>query len=163
MLIGYGTPQASGALADCPNGPLHADLTGAAVNGKTPNGMAMFRDKGSNGLMVMVRDVDTTAGTTLTVMVGTTSVGTINVARNGNGQLKLDSATGISEGTQITVMNGTTTVLSGTFTCTGNRSGNTNTNTNGNTNTNTNTNTNKNTNTNTNTTPTATPTPSRTM
>jgi len=152
MLVGFSTPPVNGALIDCPNGPLHADLTGTDVNGKTPSGMAMFREKGSNGLMVMVRNVDTTAGTSLTVMIGTTNVGTIDVTKNGEGQLKLESAAGVADGTAITVMNGTTTALSGTFACTAKGGGNSNMNSNTGSNSNTNTNSNM------NMSPTATPT-----
>jgi hypothetical protein len=125
--IGLGTTAVNGSPADCPNGPLRADLNGTATtSGKAPSGMAMYKDKGSNALTVMVRGVNVTAETTLKVLIGGTSVGTINVKKNGNGQMKLDSASGISEGTEIMVMNGTTAVLSGTFACTGG-GGNTNT------------------------------------
>lgn len=126
---GFSTAEANNSSADCPNGPLHAELTGAATGGRAPGGMAMFRERGSNALMVMVRGVEVNDNTALTVMIGDTNVGTITVGNNGNGQLRLDSAAGISEGTTITVMNGTTTVLAGTFACVAG-GGNTNTNTN---------------------------------
>jgi hypothetical protein len=114
---GFGTAEANNLPADCPNGPLRATLTGADISGKTPSGTAQYKDKNNNSLMVMVRSVNVAADTTLSVMIGGTSVGQIKVPKSGNGQLKVDSATGISEGTTITVMNGETTVLSGTFAC----------------------------------------------
>ena len=115
-VIGHTQPEANKAIVDCPNGPLKADLTGSAVNNKTPTGNAMYKEKGKNGLTVEVRSVG--ADTSLDVFIGDTSVGKITVPKSGNGQLSLDTTTAaISEGTTITVKNGDTTILSGTFAC----------------------------------------------
>jgi hypothetical protein len=114
---GFGTAQANNLPLDCPNGPLRANLTGADISGKTPSGTAQYKDKNNNSLMVMVRSVNVAADTKLSVMIGDTSVGEITVPKSGNGQLKVDSATGISEGTAISVKNGDATVLTGTFAC----------------------------------------------
>lgn len=111
--------RATETSSDCPRGPLHADLTGSAIDGKTPNGMAQFKERGNNSLTVMVRDVNVAADTSLSVMVGGASVGTISIAKNGNGQLRVDTAPEITEGTALTVMNGATTILAGQFQCVG--------------------------------------------
>lgn len=117
-LISHFSVQASDTAADCPNGPLKADLKGAAAGGKAPQGLAQYKDRNSNSLMVMVRSVSVPEGTALNVFVGDTNVGQITVPKNGNGQLKVDSPTAaIAEGTEITVRNGETTIMSGTFAC----------------------------------------------
>jgi len=152
-VIGYVTATSETDTQQCPNGPMVADLTGtAAGNTKAPSGTAQYREKNNNGLMVRVRNVTAAQGTSLTVYIDDTSVGTISLPRNGNGQLKLDTLNAtINEGSTISVRNGTTTIMSGAFRCAGggNTNGNTggNTNTNGNTNGNTGGNTNGNANT----------------
>jgi len=117
-VIGYTRPETTDAdTAQCA-GPLRADLTGSAVNNKTPTGTAMYKEKGQNGLSVKVRSVGVNAGTALDVMVGDTSVGQITVPKSGNGQLSLDTTTAtITDGTSISVKNGDTVILSGTFAC----------------------------------------------
>ena len=103
-------------LTDCPNGPLAAQLMGTG----TGAGTARFRERGSNRLIVNVRSINATAGATLTVYIGETSVGTISRGTGGSGQLRLDSlptGTTIDENTTISVRSGTTVVLSGTFAC----------------------------------------------
>ena len=131
----FNAPQAAetpGAATQCPNGPLAADLTGDAISSITPAGTARFREKGKNGLMINVRQVNVAANTDLDVYVGETKVGTIEIGRGRNGQLRVDSsAATIDEGSVITIRNGTTTVLTGTFACV---AGGGNTNSNGNTN-----------------------------
>ena len=112
MFAGFGTAEGNNVSADCPNGPLRADLTGADISGKTPSGTAQYKDRNNNSLTVMVRSVNLAEGTKLSVMIGDVNAGQITIPKNGNGQLKVDSASGISEGTTITVMNGTTTILS---------------------------------------------------
>jgi hypothetical protein len=149
----------------CTDGQLSASLTGTATAGTTPRGTARYRGTGGKkGLQVDVRSVNLPAGTTLTVFVNDTNVGTIALPRNGNGQLKIDTpaATVITDGSTVVVRNDTTDVLSGTFACSSG-GGNTNSNgysnmntmnmnTNGNTTRNSNTNrgTNRNSNSNTN-------------
>jgi hypothetical protein len=117
IAIPFAGMSASSAV-DCPNGPLATDLTGPATGGSTPTGMARYREKGSNQLIVNVRSVNLGATTTsLDVYIGDTKVGTISL-RGRNGQLRLDSTTAtITEGTVITIRNGTTVVLTGTFAC----------------------------------------------
>lgn len=129
-VAGLLTTAASEPSQDCPNGPLFAELTGPAISGRAPRGTAQFRERGSNALMVMVRQVNLAEGTILGVFVGGNSVGQITLPKNGSGQLRLDTTTAtINEGTAIEIRNGTTVVLSGTFKCVprGGR-GNTNTN-----------------------------------
>jgi hypothetical protein len=128
----YNGTSAAVSTMDCPNGPLSADLTGAAISGRTPAGMARFRERGNNGLMVNLRNVNVAANTALDVYIGETKVGTIEIGRGRSGQLRLDStAATVDENTVITIRNGATTILTGTFTCVaGGPGGNTNANTN---------------------------------
>jgi hypothetical protein len=164
LFANFGRTEVNASIQDCPNGPLRANLTGADLSGKTPSGTAQFNDKSNNELMVRVRSVNLPADTSLSVFIGDASVGQMTVPKNGNAELKLNSATGIIEGTVITVRNGETTILTGSFVCVAGGNRNTNTNGNKNTNSNANTgnaNTNANTgnvNTNANTSPTVTPT-----
>ena len=116
---GFGTAQANNNLADCPNGPLQADLTGDPSGGGAATGTASYKDKTNKGLTVTVSSANFAAGTKLTVFIGETSIGEINTTKDGSGQLKADSADGIAEGTTISVKNGETTILSGVFTCAG--------------------------------------------
>ena len=117
-VIGYTSPETGLDTTQCPNGPLQADLTGSAVNNKTPTGTAMYKEKGKNNLMVRVRSVGVNAGTSLDVMIGDTNVGKITIPKSGNGQLSLDTTTArIDEGTAISVKNGDTVILSGAFGC----------------------------------------------
>ncbi len=120
---GFGTAQANNNLDDCPNGPLQADLTGDPSGGGAATGTAGYRDKSNKGLTVTVRSANLAAGTKLTVFIGETSVGEILIPKDGNGQLKVDSAEGIAEGTTISVKNGETTILSGVFICAGKSDG----------------------------------------
>lgn len=117
-VIGYSRPETAAAdTAQCA-GPLKADLTGSAVNNKTPTGTAMYNEKGKNNLSVKVRSVGVNADTALDVMVGDTSVGKITIPKSGNGQLSLDTTTAaITDGTSVSVKNGDTVILSGTFAC----------------------------------------------
>ena len=118
--IGYARPETSTNTDEmqCPNGPLRADLTGSAVNNKTPTGTAMYMEKGKSGLSVKVRSVGVADDTALDVMVGDTNVGKITIPKSGNGQLSLDTTTAtITEGTTISVKNGDTVILSGAFAC----------------------------------------------
>src|SRR5688572_29101068 len=81
--IMYNGTSAAIPTADCPNGPLSANLTGADISGTTPAGMARFRERGSNALMVNLRNVNVAANTELAVFIGDTQVGTISI---GNGR-----------------------------------------------------------------------------
>lgn len=109
--------HANNLLLDCPNGPLQANLTGTNTDGKTPGGVASYKENNTNGLSVMVAEVSVPDGTNLGVFAGDKSVGEILIAKNGSGELKVDSVTGISEGTVLSIKNGETVILSGTFAC----------------------------------------------
>jgi hypothetical protein len=114
---GFGTAQANNTFADCPNGPLQADLTGDPSGGGASTGTASYKDKTGKGLTISVRSANIAAGTKLTVFVGDKSIGEITVSKEGSGQLKAETADGITEGTTISVKNGDTTVMTGVFTC----------------------------------------------
>jgi hypothetical protein len=118
IAIPFTDMSAADVSMPCPNGPLAAELTGAAAGGSTPTGTARYREQGRNRLIVNVRAVNLGATvTTLDVYIGDTKVGTISL-RGRNGQLRLDSSTAtIDENTVITIRNGSTVVLTGTFAC----------------------------------------------
>jgi len=117
-VIGYSRPEAANTDSMQCAGPFKADLTGSAVNNKTPTGTAMYNEKGKNNLSVTVRSVDVNADTALDVMVGDASVGKITIPKSGNGQLSLDTTTAaITDGTSVSVKNGDAIILSGTFAC----------------------------------------------
>ncbi|HTK38621.1 MAG TPA: hypothetical protein VL325_09025 [Pyrinomonadaceae bacterium] len=116
-VIGYSRPEMADNAMQC-TGPLKADLTGSAVNNKTPTGTAMYNEKGKSNLSVKLQSVGVNADTALDVMVGDTSVGKITIPKSGNGQLSLDTTTAaITDGTSMSVKNGDAVILSGTFTC----------------------------------------------
>lgn len=117
-VIGYTRPETTVVDTMQCAGPLRADLTGSAVNNKTPTGTAMYNEKGKNNLSVQLRSVGVKAGTALDVMVGDTSVGKMTIPKSGNGQLSLDTTTAaITDGTSVSVKNGDAVILSGTFVC----------------------------------------------
>ena len=101
------------ADVDCPNGPMFAEL--GSANG-TVKGQAQYRQRGSNALMVRVRGA--AASSVIDVSIDGTSVGSITVAKNGNGDLRLDTTTAtINERSVITLATGGSTVATGTFAC----------------------------------------------
>jgi hypothetical protein len=117
-VIGYTSPEATDAGTVQCAGPLRADLTGSAVNNKTPTGTAMYNEKGKNNLSVKLRSVGVAPDTSLDVLVGDASVGKIAIPKSGNGELSLDTTTAaITDGTSVSVKNGDTVILSGVFAC----------------------------------------------
>src|SRR5215212_10636112 len=87
----YNSTSAAVSTIECPNGPLSANLTGDEISGRAPAGMARYRERGNNGLMVNLRNVNVAANTALDVYIGETKVGTINIGNGRSGQLRLDS------------------------------------------------------------------------
>ncbi|MGH8900470.1 MAG: hypothetical protein ACRDYA_02005 [Egibacteraceae bacterium] len=69
---------------------LRAQLTGNAINGVQPRGEARFReDQGRREFRTTVQDVNLPAGTELDVAVEGTTVGTIVLEDNNDGELRL--------------------------------------------------------------------------
>jgi hypothetical protein len=105
---------------------LRTRLSGAAVQGKTPEGNADFRSnsRGRTRLNVEVENVNLPAGTVLQVSVQhagmTVAVGTITMTAGGFGELELNSQDGdtvpqVQSGDMIMVANGGMTILAGVF------------------------------------------------
>jgi len=106
---------------------LRTRLSGAPINGKTPEGQADFRMDSSRNrsrLNVEVENVNLAAGTVLKVVVTLagvpTTVGSITLNAFGAGELELNSQDGdtvpaIVAGDMIAVKNGTMTILAGVF------------------------------------------------
>lgn len=116
------TGSPSPSPSPSPNaGDLFAGLTGPTLNGVLPNGFASYELHSSRTeLEVRVRQVNLAIGTSLSVTVNGTSVGTMSVQSGGEGRLRLRSDEGqtvpvITSGTTITVRNGSATILNGTF------------------------------------------------
>jgi hypothetical protein len=104
---------------------LRTNLTGAAIQGRTPEGHAEFRSENSRiRLDVEVENVNLPAGTVLTVTIqhGATSssVGTITLSANGESELELESDHGavlpaIMQGDIVSVSAAGTTIMAGVF------------------------------------------------
>ena len=105
---------------------LKTRLTGAAIDGKTPEGSAEFRadSRGRTRLEVEVEHVNLKAATVLQVSLQhgatTTPIGTITLDALGNGELELASQDGdtvpaVQKGDMVTVSNTGTPILAGVF------------------------------------------------
>ena len=102
---------------------INAGLSGAAVNGQTPTGKAVFRERPGNDrrLEVEVQDVNLAAGTVLNVLVGGQQVGTLTVDSLRAGRLELETERGqavpaVTNGTTVAVRNpSNANVLTGAF------------------------------------------------
>ncbi len=106
---------------------LRTNLSGGAINGKTPSGHADFRMETSRNrsrLNVEVQDVNLAAGTMLQVVITHGGVpanaGSITLNGFGAGELELNSQDGdtvpaIVKGDVVAVMNGAATILMGVF------------------------------------------------
>src|SRR5215207_1491170 len=70
----------------------------AAAGNNAPRGTARYRSTGKDRLQIDIRSMGLAAGTNLDVLVNGTSVGTIAVPKNGNGQLKVAAPTVQIEG-----------------------------------------------------------------
>src|ERR1044072_1615882 len=75
---------------------INAGLAGAAINGQTPSGKAVFRERPGNDLKleVEVEDVTLAAGTVLNVLVGGQPIGTLTINTLRAGQLELETERG---------------------------------------------------------------------
>jgi len=105
---------------------LRTKLSGAAIQGKTPEGSADFRSdtRGRMRLDVEVENVNLPSGTMLQVAVtrGTATIltGNITLKAGGAGELELNSQDGdtvpmLQSGDMITVSNAGTAILAGVF------------------------------------------------
>jgi len=101
---------------------LKVKLTGPAIGGQTPHGVAKFKDKGTKRkFSTEVQDVNLPAGTVLHVFVNSTEMGTITLSALKNGQLEVNTKDGgivppMAKGDVVTVKDtGGVTILSGTF------------------------------------------------
>ena len=92
---------------------INAGLSGAAINGQTPVGKAVFRRRPGNDLKleVEVQDVNLPAGTVLNVFVGGQQIGgviTLNGFRAGEVELETErgqAVPAVSNGTTVAVRN----------------------------------------------------------
>jgi hypothetical protein len=102
---------------------IQTNLSGAAINGLTPSGVAEHRTQadGSRRFKVEVEDVNLPAGTTLNVLVNGASLGTLTINSFRQGELERNTNDGqsvpnIAVGTTIVVRTQAgATVASGTF------------------------------------------------
>jgi hypothetical protein len=101
---------AAPALANDDEVVINAGLSGAAVNGQTPSGTGVFRQRPGNDLKleVEVQDVNLAAGTVLNVVVGGQQVGTLTIDTLRAGRLELETERGQ---TVPAVTNGTTVAV----------------------------------------------------
>jgi hypothetical protein len=103
---------AAPALANDDEVIINAGLSGAAINGQTPSGKAVFRERPGNDrkLEVEVEDVNLPAGTVLNVLVGGQQLGTITLDALRAGQVELETERGqvvpaVANGTAVAVRN----------------------------------------------------------
>ena len=100
---------------------LFAALIGSTVNGVLPSGYAEFEVHSSRiELEIRVRQVNLPPGTSLSVLVDNTAIGTLALENSGEGRLRLRTDNGqtvpaVVAGSTIQINNGGTTILSGRF------------------------------------------------
>jgi hypothetical protein len=102
---------------------INAALSGAAVNGQTPSGKAVFRQRPGNDLklQVEVQDVNLPAGTALNVFVGGQNIGTLTIDALRAGRIERETGQGqavpaVSDGTAVAVRSQAgANVVTGTF------------------------------------------------
>ncbi len=101
---------------------LKAKLTGPAIGGEVPHGVAKFRERGANRkFSAEVQDVNLPAGSVLHVLVNSVELGTITLSALQRGQLEVHTKDGgivppMGKGGVVTVVApGGSTILSGTF------------------------------------------------
>jgi hypothetical protein len=103
-----------------PTTAFSANMTGPAINGVAPFGVASFLARnGNNNLKFNIR-VNLPTGTVVAAFINNTQVGTITLRPEGEGELELESENGqavptIVAGDTASIRNGDTTVLSGAF------------------------------------------------
>jgi hypothetical protein len=103
-----------------PTTAFFANLTGAAINGVAPTGVASFSSVNNNRKLKFNVRVNLPSGTQVGAFINDVQVGTITLHAEGEGELELESENGqtvptIAAGDTATVKNGNTTVLSGAF------------------------------------------------
>src|SRR5437763_4768647 len=111
------------ASADSNDVITQATLSGPALNGLTPKGVAEHRAKADGSLRfgVEVEDVNLPAGTVLNVLVNGTSIGSLTLNSFHEGELELETEAGqtvptINAGTTVVVRTQAgATIVSGTF------------------------------------------------
>ena len=102
---------------------INAGLSGATINGQTPSGTAVFRERPGNvrKLEVEVQDVNLPAGTVLNVLVGGQQIGTITLDALRAGKVELETERGqtvpaVTNGTAVAVRNQAgANIVTGTF------------------------------------------------
>jgi hypothetical protein len=101
---------------------LRTNLTGAPINGVTPNGKAEFRSRPNRTeFKTEVEHVNLDAGTVLTVSVDGTAVGTLTLDSTHEGELELESEDGdtvpdVHVGSTVVVTDATgATIVAGVF------------------------------------------------
>ena len=120
LTVVAGTTAPTTAEAACVR--LKAKLTGPAIGGEVPHGVAKFRERGANRkFSAEVQDVNLPAGTVLHVLVNSVELGTITLSALQRGELEVHTKDGgivppMAKGGVVTVVApGGSTILSGTF------------------------------------------------
>jgi hypothetical protein len=119
MVAGFTVPVTAEAAAV----RLRTKLTGPAIGGEVPHGVAKFRERanGNRRFSTEVEDVNLPAGTVLHVFVNSTELGTITLSALQKGELEVKTRDGgvvppMAKGDVVTVKDsGNITILSGTF------------------------------------------------
>ena len=99
----------------------YAGLSGAAIGGVTPGGVAEYRDRGDRrSLEVYANSINLASGTSLTVVVNGGTAGNATVDSLGNATLILETNNGqsvpvVNIGSTIQVKQGASTISSGVF------------------------------------------------
>ncbi|MDT5270064.1 MAG: hypothetical protein QOH49_2250 [Acidobacteriota bacterium] len=102
---------------------INAGLSGVTINGQTPSGTAVFRQRPGNDLKleVEVQDVNLPASTVLNVLVGGQQIGTITLDTLRAGKVELETERGqavpaVTNGTTVAVRNQSgANIVTGTF------------------------------------------------
>ena len=116
------SPSPSGSPGES---EIYAILSGATVNGALPRGYAAYEIHSSRTeLEIRVSQVNLPIGTSLSVFVGGSQVGSLVLESGGEGRLRLRSDRGenvpvITPGTTIELRNAGAVILSGTFAAAG--------------------------------------------
>lgn len=117
-----GTPSPSPSPSGTPNaGDRFAGLTGPTLNGVVPRGFSQFEVHSSRlELDTRLRQINLPAGTSLNVLVDGTSVGSLIIESDGEGEQRLRTDRGeavpnVIVGSTIAIQHGGTTILSGVY------------------------------------------------
>jgi hypothetical protein len=103
-----------------PTTAFFANMTGSALNGVAPTGVASFLARNGNNKLKFNIRVNLPSGTQIGAFINGAQVGTITLQAQGEGELELESENGqtvpvIAAGDTASIKNGAATVLSGTF------------------------------------------------